>query len=297
MKAESSYTKIILISVLLVLLLYTLYVKSLPKPTLELVDVPFHIPRKKNDIKEIGGIPLTIYQSWRTNTVSVKMREAIYTLLDKNPEFDYYLYSDEKCVEFIKENFSSDVVDSFNTLKPGAYKSDLWRYCILYIKGGMYIDIKYYAVIPILDSLRRHSLRKDPAVYVQGVPVQCYTTSIFLREAYNGCMISPPANRVYKDCIDDIVNSCKLKLYKSSPLDITGPCLLLRMLRKYKTVEEIRSEPFTFFPSLIGIGVYADNIYYDGVKIFSSYPEYRLEQKSSKKKYYATMWARGEVYT
>ena len=25
---------------------------------------------------------------------------------------------------------------------PGAYKADLWRYCILYIYGGIYIDIK-----------------------------------------------------------------------------------------------------------------------------------------------------------
>lgn len=290
MKAEYASIKIIFICVLVVILLYTLYANSLPKPNLELVDMPFHIERQNKEIDSVSGLPLTLYQSWGTNKVSLKMREAIYSILDMNPELEYYLYSDQKCLEFIEDNFSSEVVDAFNVFKPGAYKSDLWRYCILYIKGGLYLDIKYYAVAPIVQYLREH-----PTVYVQGIPSICHETSIFLREAYNGFMVSPPNNRVYKDCIDDIVNSTKLKLYKASPLDITGPCLQLKMLKKYKSDAEIRAEPFTYSRPIFTL-TWIDNIYHNDVKVFTSYKEYRWEQKSNKKNYYFVKWLKGDVY-
>jgi len=289
MKVENTSIRITLICILVVILLYVLYSNSLPKPQLELVDVPFHIPRKKDDIKEVSGVPLTIYQSWRTNKVSVKMREAINKTLDMNPEFEYYMYSDEKCMEFIKENFGSDVLDAFNTLKPGAYKSDLWRYCILYVKGGVYFDAKYYSLVPLLPIIR-----ENPNVYVKGVPFMCASTDPFLRDAYNGCMVSPPKNRIYKDCIDDIVNSCKLRLYKANSVDITGPCLQLRMMKKYMSNHEIRNGFFKYTAS--PLWTWTDYIYYRKTIILTSYPEYRSEQNSNRKNYYAVMWSKGDVY-
>ena len=44
---------------------------------------------------------------------------------------------------FIKSHFSKRVLYAYDKLIPGAFKADLWRYCIIYINGGIYIDIKY----------------------------------------------------------------------------------------------------------------------------------------------------------
>ena len=52
-------------------------------------------------------------------------------ILNNNPEFNHYLYDDKMCREFIKQNFQKCFY-VFDKLKPGAYKADLWRYCILY---------------------------------------------------------------------------------------------------------------------------------------------------------------------
>ena len=55
----------------------------------------FHTERKSKDApRVVSDVPLTIYQTWHSNNVSTKMRETIYSLLEMNPEFDYYLYSD-----------------------------------------------------------------------------------------------------------------------------------------------------------------------------------------------------------
>ena len=53
---------------------------------------------------------------------------------------------------FIKENFDKTVLKAYNSIIPGGFKADLWRYCILYKYGGIYVDLD---IIPnySLDSL------------------------------------------------------------------------------------------------------------------------------------------------
>jgi hypothetical protein len=50
------------------------------------------------------------------------MKDNIDKVLSMNSDFDYYLYSDEASLGYIQQNYSTDVADAFNTLKPGAYK-------------------------------------------------------------------------------------------------------------------------------------------------------------------------------
>jgi mannosyltransferase OCH1-like enzyme len=89
-------------------------------------------------------IPLNIFQTWHTKKqIPIKMYNAIQSIRLNNPEFKYYLFDDNDSREFIKKNFKSEVLYAYDSLIPGAYKADLWRYCVLYIAGGIYIDIKY----------------------------------------------------------------------------------------------------------------------------------------------------------
>ena len=71
------------------------------------------------------------------------MNERVETLKKQNPQFKYHLFDDNDCREFIKNHFREDVLYAYDHLIPGAYKADLWRYCVLFIKGGIYLDIKY----------------------------------------------------------------------------------------------------------------------------------------------------------
>ena len=88
-------------------------------------------------------IPLNLFQTWHTLDLPINMRNAVDTLKMQNPEFTHYLYDDNMSREFIKNNFNDDVLYAYDKLKPGAYKADLWRYCVLYIYGGIYLDIKF----------------------------------------------------------------------------------------------------------------------------------------------------------
>ena len=89
------------------------------------------------------NIPLNIFQTYHTLDLPPRMRKCVDKLIQNNPEFTHHLYDDNDCRQFIKDNFPLNVVQAFDKLIPGAYKADLWRYCVLYIHGGIYLDIKY----------------------------------------------------------------------------------------------------------------------------------------------------------
>ncbi|WP_040001022.1 glycosyltransferase family 32 protein, partial [Gluconobacter thailandicus] len=58
-----------------------------------------------------------------------------------HPDAKYILWNNESIEEFIKANFDLSVYETYKSITAFAYKADLARYCILYIMGGMYIDL------------------------------------------------------------------------------------------------------------------------------------------------------------
>jgi mannosyltransferase OCH1-like enzyme len=285
---------IIKLFILLFIILAYVKITTISQPESRILyTMPFHIERTSSEApRAISGVPLTIYQSWQSNQIPTKMRETIYSLLEMNPEFDYYLYSDDACRKFIKDNFNEDVVDAFDTLKPGAYKSDLWRYCILYKMGGVYLDIKFRSLEPLLPIIEKNS-----EIFVRDIPINL--SFDFDSYVYNAFMVSPPNNPIFKDSIEDIVRSCKLKLYKFGKLDLTGPGCLMKFVKKYKGTNYINKLPFhNSTTSIYQYLRYKDvTVVYNNRAIVRSYAEYRSEQKIFQNNpHYSQLWLSHDVY-
>ena len=96
---------------------------------------------KKTEYNSV--IPLKIFQTWHTKELPPDMKITVEKLKERHPRFEHFLFDDNDCRDFIIKNFDNNVVKAFDSLIPGAYKADLWRYCVLYINGGIYMDIKY----------------------------------------------------------------------------------------------------------------------------------------------------------
>jgi hypothetical protein len=69
-----------------------------------------------------------------------------------NPTYNIDFSLDNECINFLKENFNSYIVNLFKSIDKGMYKADLWRLCKLYINGGVYADIDLVPYINI-DTL------------------------------------------------------------------------------------------------------------------------------------------------
>ena len=98
-------------------------------------------------------IPKKIFQSWKTKDLQGKMKENVEKIKSLNPEYEHYLYDDDDCREFLLKYFGKFYLEAFDTLIPGAFKCDFWRYCVLYIHGGVYIDIDMELLVPLKDII------------------------------------------------------------------------------------------------------------------------------------------------
>jgi len=256
---------------------------------LPLIEVPFFTERTNKDApRVISDVPLTIYQSWKTRDVPPKMKECIDKLKANNPEFDHYLYSNEDCLKFIQDNFDKPVVDAFNGLKPGAYKSDLWRYCILYKLGGVYIDVKFYAMKSFTDIIGK--VGEIFPLDIDDSSRQCESNL----SIYNGFLVARPENIIFKICIDRIVECYTERCYKKTSLSPTGPCLLGTIFKE-KSGNNIENK----FP--IKMVVTSNSIIsaMDGnTQVITQYPEYRDEQKQieTSELHYGKLWNNKNIY-
>lgn len=99
-------------------------------------------------------IPKKIYQSWKTKKLPEKMAKIVQKTKDINPEYEYELWDDNDCRQFLLDNFGQNYANAFDVLIPGAFKCDFWRYAVLYVNGGVYMDIDMTPAVPFREILR-----------------------------------------------------------------------------------------------------------------------------------------------
>jgi mannosyltransferase OCH1-like enzyme len=230
----------------------------------------------EKDIYYKNIIPLNIYQTWHTKNLPYYMNKCVQKLKDTNPEFNYYLFDDDDCRIFIKKYFSKDVLNSFDKLIPGAYKADLWRYCVLYIKGGIYLDIKFCPVnnFKLLNLINKEYFCKDIPSSGSGI--------------YNAIIISKPKNRLLLTAINTIVKNVNKNFYGYSSLEPTGPLLLKKIFSK-KNINTLEM--------YLGVKDNIFNIYLNDKPIFTIYKQYRDEQtNTSNNTHYNTLWKNKSIY-
>lgn len=163
-------------------------------------------------------IPLRIFQKWNNPIIPPLLKNNIKKIKKKNPEFKYYIFNDNDCKRFIKNHFDPDVLNAYNTLIPLAYKSDLWRYCILYIYGGIYMDMRYELVnnfkLIALTEKEHFSLERK-GFWSPGK-----------HGIYNALIVVKKENPFLLKCIEEIVDNVKNRYYGFNSLYPTGPGLL-----------------------------------------------------------------------
>ena len=110
-----------------------------------------------------GSFPIPFFQTWCCERSAMTPSADIWSELDSaglppkmlacvrenlimnrvGVDCIHYLFNDADCREFIAREYPPDVLMAYDLLIPTAFKADLWRYCVLYKYGGVYLDVKY----------------------------------------------------------------------------------------------------------------------------------------------------------
>jgi mannosyltransferase OCH1-like enzyme len=235
---------------------------------------PFQLKFNYNSI-----IPLHLYTCWHTKDLPPLMRANYNLLVEGNPKIQFHLYDEDECRQFIQNNFELDVLDTYDKLIPSAYKADLWRYCILYINGGIYMDIKYKC----MNGFKLIALTEEEH-FVRDRPLGC---------VYNALITSLPKNQIFLKSINQIVENVKNKYYGSTSLSPTGP----ELLGKFFYEKQINNLKLYFKETVLENKVNEYYIVYIDRIILKYYTGYREEQlKFQKNIYYTDLWNIKNIY-
>lgn len=221
-------------------------------------------------------IPLNIYQTWHTKDLPPLMKNAVNKIIYNNPRFNYQLFDDDDCRNFIKDNFDSSVLNAFDSLIPGAYKADLWRYCILYKNGGVYLDIKYAPV--------------NGFKFINLMEKEHWVLDMDKNGIYNALIVCKPNNEILLRAINKVVENVKNRFYGSNCLHPTGPIMLAEFFTQsdknnfdmYHDIYQSIENRFVFF---------------NGYIIFKNYNDYLNEQRNNEKiGHYSGLWGSRNIY-
>jgi hypothetical protein len=139
------------------------------------------------------------------------------------PNEEYHLYSGEEIEEIIKSNFEDDVFIAYKKLRPYSYKGDLARFCLLYLYGGLYVDlnVKLINTIPNLDIFKFFAFRD---VIKSSKRSWSVATSI---------IFAAKKSKIMKKCIDIIVENCKNEFYGIISIEPTACIVLGKAIMTY----------------------------------------------------------------
>jgi mannosyltransferase OCH1-like enzyme len=238
-----------------------------------------------NNIKELINnknnpdvIPRNIFQAWHSDNLPNSVRFCIENIKRYNPDFNHYLYNDQKCREFIKKHFSNDVLNTYDAIIPPAIKIDLWRYCILYKYGGIYLDVKYFCV----NGFNFNYL----------IDKEYFCKDFDKIGIYNALIICKPNNEIMKRCIYSVVQNVNHNFYGNASTEPTGPL----MMKNFFSTQQVNRTLLNVTNGLPNSKNKDNtNIKYRQFIILHFHDNYRNEQPKFNK-YWADYWTEKQFY-
>ena len=188
---------------------------------------------KKVNVKSTNSIPKVIYKTGIDDYRNIPgdVYNVFRETIKLNPEFKIKYYSDKDSRDFIKNNFESEILLTYDKLIPGAYKADLFRYCILYKNGGIYSDLTQRFTMPFNKLIH---LEKDNLYLVKDIEHYKINGDGSSKGIQISFMASRPGNEIFLKAVKQIVKNVNDKFYGDNPLHPTGPTLFYNILQDYK---------------------------------------------------------------
>lgn len=168
-------------------------------------------------------IPKILFQTSQYDPAKIPFKKLHGNFTDG---YEHRLYNDTKCEAFIAQHFDNRTVEQFRKLK-GAHKADLWRYCALYVHGGVYADIKTI-FLTHLDN-----------IFPSGQNFRWYAVMCFTgRCVYNGVLATPPRNPMLLELIHHCTNN-----YPKHYMEYVNH--FLAVLKKRYNIQKVTNKEYT----------------------------------------------------
>ena len=157
------------------------------------------------------AIPKVIYQTFKTKNIPLLTKFYIWIYKRKNKAWKHEIFDDTDIDSFISSNFDERTYKAYSRLQIGAAKADFFRYCILLINGGVYLDMDS----DILVNLDKYITADDSAIITREKNHQ----NLFAQWA----LIYDKNHPFLKRTIEKIVENIENNTYPHDEHSMTGP--------------------------------------------------------------------------
>ena len=145
----------------------------------------------------MSKIPKKIYQVWMQGELPEYVKNNI---VDKNTDYEYFFFTEYDCLQYLKTHYKESILTTFLNLKNPAHKCDLFRYCLLYKDGGIYIDADLELRITCNDIIKESE-------YSEMITSIGAHTNKHFGECTNGFIFTVPNNTLFIHLINFIMNN------------------------------------------------------------------------------------------
>eukprot|EP00727_Mastigamoeba_balamuthi_P010729 m51a1_g6279 hypothetical protein (552) ;mRNA; f:196724-203414 len=170
-----------------------------------------YVPRRAAP-RRAQEIPRVIWNTWQSTSMGPVQHRLLRRSVDNNPDYEYVLFTDEDCWEFVCKYADARTQRAYELVRPGAAKADIWRLLVVYRYGGVYIDS---------DCIMERALDTEMwanASVVISVGVDGYTPQWLL--AYTPR--HPIIRRALERTVDNVLATYEAKKFQAVS-DLSGP--------------------------------------------------------------------------
>ena len=188
-------------------------------------------------------IPPNCYQTWETKSLYRTHLRGVQDFRNLNPDLSWFLYDSNDSQKYMEKFYSKHpILEIYNRAKFGVMKADIFRYCILFQRGGYYFDINKSCNIQLS---KLHSKNADALISFEKnictIPSSPESMNL-LKEPFKYAVQwgfgFAPGHIVLAKTLDNIVASYpyfKEKIFErpqTAILAMTGPGVFTKSLRE-----------------------------------------------------------------
>jgi len=199
-----------------------------------------HPPRYKKVPDRL--VPKIVHQTW-FEPVTREKYPNMSRLIEswKKSGWEYYFYDDDTAVEFLATHFPPEIREAYESITPGAFKADLFRYCVLLIRGGVYADMDVLLETNLDDAIGSDIGFMTP-IDEPGIDVGHRSC------LWNGLIASAPGHPFLARTIEIVVNNIRNRFTAVDYDDMLCPNPILSVSHTVDTL-------FTCGPCILGAGI------------------------------------------
>lgn len=248
--------------------------------------------KTKSSIYKTLSKPIRIF---RTNYELIVDKEMYYNCHEKwfelNNNIEMLWFDNYDSEKFMKSQ-NEEIYNAYKILIPGAFKADLFRLCILYNYGGVYVDAQSKPFISIKKMIKL----ANNCSFISVLDCKISGGGI-----HNGFIISKPGHPFLKKCIENIIHNVKNRKYTNHSLAVTGPLCLYNSIKNFTNninlgLNVCNEEYLNFYLFKFSWGPY-QYIYENNIRLLSKkYSFFTFIYEKLKKNAYKKLWINKKIY-